>query len=275
MSLPALAQAVLRETTPRMDLNFQPERVQILKGPTQKIRVLSEHWVSQQVFCPNCGHVNLTSYPANRPVADFFCSGCREEYELKALGRAVGPKVGDGAYRTMIERLSSNTNPSLLILHYDPTKLSVQNLMVIPKYFFVPQIIEQREPLAMTAKRAGWTGCNIALHGIPEAGRIFLIKNRLVEPKEHVLAKWRQTRFLREQKGLTSKGWLLSVMRCIEKLGSDTFTLQQCYEFEDQLRSIYPSNQHIKEKIRQKLQVLRDNGYLQFLGRGIYRVVAG
>ena len=256
-----------------MDLRLEPARAQLFKGPTQIIKNLSEHWVSQQVYCPNCGHADLTSHPANRPVADFFCSACREEFELKALGRAFGRKVGDGAYRTMIERLSSSTNPSLLLLHYDPAGLSVVNLMVIPKYFFVPQIIERRKPLAITAKRAGWTGCNIALHGIPEAGRIFLVKDRLVEPREQVLAKWRQTQFLREQKGLSSKGWILSIMRCIEKLGSDTFTLLQCYEFEDELRAAHPSNQHIKEKIRQKLQVLRDKGYLQFLGRGTYRVV--
>jgi Dam-replacing HTH domain len=28
----------------------------------------------------------------------------------------------------------------------------------------------------------------------------------------------------------------------------------------------------VRAKIRQKLQVLRDNGYLDFVGRGIYRL---
>jgi hypothetical protein len=37
-------------------------------------------------------------------------------------------------------------------------------------------------------------------------------------------------------------------------------------------RPVYPLNQHIKEKIRQKLQILRAHGYLEFLGRGIYRL---
>jgi type II restriction enzyme len=33
----------------------------------------------------------------------------------------------------------------------------VNNFFVIPKYFFIPEIIEKRKPLSETAKRAGWT----------------------------------------------------------------------------------------------------------------------
>jgi hypothetical protein len=33
-----------------------------------------------------------------------------------------------------------------------------------------------------------------------------------------------------------------------------------------------PDNKHVKEKMRQQLQVLRDNGFLEFLDRGRYRL---
>jgi type II restriction enzyme len=31
-------------------------------------------------------------------------------------------------------------------------------------------------------------------------------------------------------------------------------------------------NRHVRQKIRQQLQVLRDRGYLEFKGKGRYRV---
>jgi type II restriction enzyme len=94
----------------------------------------------------------------------------------------------------------------------------------------------------------------------------------VVEPKAEVLAKWLKTLFLREQKNASAKGWLLDVMRCVEKLNRPTFSLDQVYSFEDELKAIYPSNRHVREKIRQQLQVLRDKGYLEFVGRGQYRI---
>ncbi len=135
-------------------------------------------------------------------------------------------------------------------------------------------MIQQREPLRPTARRAGWVGCNILVEGIPSSGRIFLIKNRTIEPEEQVLAQWRRTLFLREQNDLGTKGWLLDVMKCIERLRQATFTIEQIYSFESDLRVAYPKNRHIKEKIRQQLQTLRDKAYLDFVGNGVYRLKA-
>ncbi|WP_158929728.1 DpnI domain-containing protein [Acidisphaera sp. S103] len=256
-----------------MNLSFEVSRGDLYKSRPQKIRNLSEHWVDQEVYCPSCGQVDIGRYSNNRPVADFFCSHCREDFELKSQGRAFGPNVADGAYKTMIERLKGNQNPNLLLLHYDLKQLSVINLLVIPKYFFIPEIIRERKPLSPTARRAGWIGCKIAICGVPSAGRISLIKDRIIEPREDVLAKWRAVRFLKEQQDVRAKGWILSVMQCIEKIKKRTFKIEELYQFEDELRTAHPLNRYIKEKIRQKLQVLRDNGYLDFVGRGTYRLV--
>jgi type II restriction enzyme len=256
-----------------MDLSFQAALADSYRSVPQKIKNLSEHWVSQQVYCPNCGQTDIGRYSNNRPVADFFCSHCQEDYELKSQARIFGAKVVDGAYRTMIERLKGSSNPNLFLLHYDPIGLSVRNLLVVPKHFFVPDVIEERPPLSPSARRAGWIGCYISLQGIPHAGRIFLIRNSVVEQREQVLAKWQKTLFLRDQKDVRAKGWLLSVMKCIEKMKKRTFTIEEMYRFEDELRTSYPSNRHIREKMRQKLQILRDKGYLEFVGRGTYRLM--
>ena len=61
-------------------------------------------------------------------------------------------------------------------------------------------------------------------------------------------------------------------MNCVEKLGSKNFSLDEIYAFENILSKKYPENKHIKDKIRQQLQVLRDKNYLQFLGGGKYAI---
>jgi len=255
-----------------MELAFDAHLADGYTSRSQKARVLTEAWVDKRIFCPNCGQVSIDKYPNNQPVADFHCTHCHEEYELKSKEKSIGSKIIDGAYRTMVERLTSSNNPNFFLLSYNFVTLSVTNFLVIPKHFFVPEVIEERKPLASTARRAGWVGCNIILQSIPQTGKIFLIKDKQTEPKEKVLAEWKRTLFLREEKEVSARGWLLDVMRCVEKLGKREFTLEDVYVFESELNTLHPDNKHIKDKVRQQLQVLRDKGYLDFVSRGYYRL---
>jgi type II restriction enzyme len=147
----------------------------------------------------------------------------------------------------------------------------VKNLCVVPKHFFVQDIIEKRKPLAATARRAGWVGCNILLSRVPESGKIFFVRNGQPLSKETVLDKWRQTLFLRNESS-EGRGWLIEVMKCVDLVGKREFDLEEVYAFESRLGRIYPHNNNVKPKIRQQLQVLRDNGYLEFVSRGHYRL---
>ena len=255
-----------------MKLNFDEQLATNYKSSSQKVRVLTEQWVDNSIFCPNCGRLDIDKYPNNKPVADFYCSNCREDYELKSKQSTIGAKIVDGAYRTMLERLSGSNNPNLFLLNYDLLNLEVTNFLVIPKHFFVPEIIEKRRPLAATARRAGWTGCNILLRSIPQTGKIFFIRNKRIVAKEKVLAEWQKTIFLREEKRISIKSWLIDTMRCIEKLGKNEFSLEDMYAFEKELSKLHPENKHLKDKIRQQLQVLRDKGYVEFIRRGNYRL---
>lgn len=255
-----------------MKLTFDSQLAIDYKSKSQKVRVLTERWVGDSIFCPNCGRLDIDKYPNNQPVADFYCSNCKEEYELKSKQNTIGTKIVDGAYRTMLKRLMSSNNPNFFLLNYDQSNFEVTNFFVIPKHFFVPEIIEKRKPLATTARRAGWIGCNILLQSIPQTGKIFFIKNKRIKPKEKVLAEWQKTLFLREEKEISAKGWLLDIMRSIEKLGKHEFTLDDIYAFENELSKFHPENKHIKDKIRQQLQILRDKGYLDFVSRGYYRL---
>jgi type II restriction enzyme len=255
-----------------MKLGFEESQTEYTSG-SQKARAWTERWVADWMYCPNCGNERLNQFPANLPVADFFCATCQEQYELKSQKTAFGAKIANGAYDRKQERLLSDSNPNFFLLQYDLDQKGVKSVCVVPKHFFVPEIIERRKPLARTARRAGWIGSNILLSHIPEVGRIFYVRNGKLEPKEAVLANWQRTLFLREEKG-ESRGWLIEVMRCVELIGKDSFDIDDVYAFEERLQAIYPENRHVKPKIRQQLQVLRDKGFLDFVSRGQYRLRA-
>jgi hypothetical protein len=110
------------------------------------------------------------------------------------------------------------------------------------------------------------------LQKVPQAGKIFLVRQGQIESKDKVLTEWKKTLFLREEKEISVRGWLLDVMRSVEKLKKQEFTLDDVYAFEKELSILHPENKHIKDKIRQQLQVLRDKGYLTFVSRGYYRL---
>lgn len=67
-------------------------------------------------------------------------------------------------------------------------------------------------------------------------------------------------------------GWAKDVWECVQKQGKDEFTLAEMYAFESQLKDLHPSNNNVRPKIRQQLQILRDKGLLVFLGGGYYKM---
>lgn len=235
---------------------------------SQKIRVITENWVLCEIYCPSCGDA-VTDYENNKPVADFYCKKCIEDFELKSKKGKIGKTVPAGAYSKIIERVNSLSKPNFFFMGYLET-LCINEFFVVPKHFFVSEIIEKRKPLKETARRAGWVGSNILFSKIPKAGRIFYIENGKEIPKKDVLEKWQKTVFLKEIKKSDAKGWILDVMNCIDDLNKKEFTLKDIYKYEFDLQKIHPENNHIKDKIRQQLQFLRDKNYLDFKGKGVY-----
>jgi len=255
-----------------MNIRLDPKLAAGYSSPTQKIRVMSEAWAQQEVFCAACGSPILRA-PNNQHVLDFRCSSCREEYELKSKRDAFSRKVVDGAYRAMMQRLQANQAPSFYFLAYDFSRWEVIDFFVVPGHFFLPGIIECRKPLKKPARRAGWIGCNIRLDQIPESGRIHYIQNKRVIRPQRVRDAWGKTAFLKESKDLKSRGWTLDVMQCVERLKKTEFSLKEVYDFEPELKQKYPNNNTVKDKIRQQLQILRGQNFIEFKGNGKYRRV--
>jgi len=253
-----------------INLSFNESFADTYRNPAQIARILTEHWVSDNMYCVNCGHEKLSHFGNNRPVADFYCSSCQEEFELKSKNGRLGNKVVDGAYQTMLQRIHSANNPNFFFLSYDKENMAVKDFLIIPKHYFVSDIIEKRKPLKKTARRAGWVGCSILLKEIPETGRIFIVKDSQVIDKENVVSKWKSTEFLKEFDS-NKRGWMIDVLRCIEAISEKEFRLERVYKFEDILQVKHPQNNFIRDKIRQQLQVLRDKGVIEFISRGMYR----
>ena len=199
-----------------MNLNFNQSLAKKYKSEPQKIRVLSEDWVANQSYCPNCNAEPLAAFTNGKPVAGFYCANCDEQYELKSKKAKLSNIINDGAYATMIERINSKDNPSFFFLTYSQ-EYRVNNFLIIPKQFFKPDMIIKRKPLSVTAKRAGWVGCNIDLRKVPESGKVFLVKDQQVIPRDNVTEQFQKTLFLRTQ-SIASRGWTLDILQCIDKL---------------------------------------------------------
>jgi len=254
-----------------MNLSLNVKLAEGYKSNSQIARVLTESWVKENSYCPCCGEIPLNEFRNNMPAADFFCNKCSEEFELKSKSGKFSNTIPDGAYSTMIERINSNQNPNFFFLTYSK-KWEVENFLIIPKQFFTSEIIIERKPLAITAKRAGWIGCNIDISNVANAGKVFLIKNSKIINRKNVENAFNQTLFLRE-KSVNSKGWILDIMMCVDAIKKDNFTLDEIYKFENKLKLKYPKNNFIKDKIRQQLQILRDKGIIDFIGRGKYKLI--
>ncbi len=71
---------------------------------------------------------------------------------------------------------------------------------------------------------------------------------------------------------LDKPGWLKDLLEIILNINKAIFTLDDLYFYIPKLQYLHPDNLHIKEKIRQQLQILRDKNIINFLGSGKYEL---
>lgn len=254
-----------------MNLKLDTTLAAGLNSNVQKSRAITEGWMGENMFCPICGEPILFHHKNNEPVADFYCKRCGADFELKSRKRkstSMPRKIGGGAYQKMKERLTSDNNPNLFVLTYFNDK--VNNLILIPSHFFTLSVVEKRNPLSKTAVRAGWIGSNIVIGDIPDMGKIYLVRNGIEEDSINVRRQYQNSLTLNER-DIDCRGWLLDVWKCVETIPTNFFYLKQIYSLVDELKKKHPGNHHIKDKIRQQLQILRDKGLIVFISRGRYK----
>lgn len=193
---------------------------------------------------------------------------------MKSQSHAFGSRIVDSAYSKMVREIKLNRTPNLLALRYDLQSWDVRDVLLIPSFAFPLSAIEKRKPLAASARRAGWVGCNILLGAIPSDARIPVVANGVPIPPQQVRERYERIRPLKTLKA-EQRGWTLDVLTAVRSLSKQEFLLSEVYALDRELAALHPSNRHVREKIRQQLQVLRDMGLLEFVGGGRYRLTAG
>ena len=238
---------------------------------SQRARVCTEPWGEENLYCPVCDSPRIASLAANTPAHDFSCPKCKSWFQLKSKSSPFGTRVQDGAYEAMKKSMRSDRTPNLFLLHYKLPELRVRDVLLIPHFVFTESILEKRKPLSATARRAGWVGCNFLLDRIPRDARISIVENGKPSSASSVRRAYNRLRPL-EKLHADKRGWTLDVLNVVRSLNKSEFVLSDVYEHADKLAKLHPNNAHVRDKIRQQLQVLRDLGLLHFLGGGAYRL---
>ena len=237
---------------------------------SQQARVTTEAWAQENLYCANCDSEHLCAAPPNTQVVDFTCKGCAETFQLKSQSSRIGIRVTDSGYDAMCRAIRANQIPNLILLHYDRANWRVENAILIPSFGFSLAAVEKRKPLAPTARRAGWVGCNILLSSIPGDLRLPLVTNAQGVDPSTVREQYRTMSVLRSL-NVTTRGWLLDVLNVARSLNKQEFNLSELYLHDQHLSTLHPRNLNVRPKIRQQLQKLRDMGLLTFAGNGTYR----
>ena len=243
------------------------------RSAQQRARVVTEAWIKRHGYCLACEGDHLTQTKSNTQARDFECDKCGHPYELKSSLNPLGSRIVDGSYAAMMHRIQTSTVPSFLLLQYSLT-WNVVSLRAIHHALITSEAIEIRKALAITARRAGWVGCNILLGGIPPEGRIPLIVDGIAVPRDDCRIKFARAEKLAGFSPET-RGWAAAVLTRLHCLKNERFALSDAYAFEEELKHLYPENRNIRAKIRQQLQVLRDAGLVAFEARGIYKLIGG
>ena len=254
-----------------MNLTMDPLTAEGYKSPAQRSRRITEAWFGENMFCPACLSNRLLPTPGATRVVDFQCPGCGSEYQLKAKSAPLRGRLRDAAYAPMIERVRENRAPHFAFLHYSPD-WSVSDLLLVPGHFITENAIQPCKPLSERARRHGWVGCNILMDALPMGGRVSVVSSGATLPQTQVREQWARFSWLGKYQA-EARGWTTDVLRCIERLGKKEFSLPDAYEFETELSAAHPRNRNVQAKIRQQLQILRDQRVLLFLGHGRYRLM--
>jgi type II restriction enzyme len=242
------------------------------KNKSQVARVVTEAWARDNMYCPACPSDSLDRLKANTKVLDFQCPRCEEKFQLKAKDGSIGSVVANSAYEPKIQAIMTHANPSYAFLQYDPKPMQVASLFVVPRFFFSPDIIQKRAPLSASARRHGWVGSNILLGNLPLDARIYVVRDGYITSERDVRNAWSRFVFMDKVK-VASRGWLNDVLLCVRELGRHEFALADVYGFTNRLAELHPDNKHVRDKIRQQLQILDKYGIIRRIVPGRYKVL--
>src|SRR5258707_3499608 len=155
-----------------MNLSLPTKGLEKYKSGSQRARVSTEPWGEPNLYCPACDSPKITSLPTRTHAVDFSCPICASRYQLKNSANKFGNRVIDGAYAAMYRAITADKTPNMFFLHYKLPQLTVESVLLIPRFAFSLSCVEKRNPLSSKAVRAGYVGCYFGLDRIPPDARI-------------------------------------------------------------------------------------------------------
>lgn len=254
-----------------MNLQCNPELAAGKTSESQRTKLITEGWFTAEGYCLNCTSSRLVPTSSSTPFRDHTCPHCGHGYEMKSGRKRHTDTVQDGGYDSMMREILGKNLPALMLLQYTP-EWRVQRLLAIHPTFMTPKIVRRRKtPHTRPRSEKKYWMCNLDLSIVPPDAKIVVVDGA-VRPKATVREEFQRLNRFKELKA-EERGWTGLVLAKIRKLEKIHFTSKDLYALEGEMHAVYPENSHIKDKIRQQLQVLRDLGYLEFVRRGEYRML--
>lgn len=238
----------------------------------QRARVITEAWFAAEGYCLHCDSNELEQTTPGTIARDFICIRCNQPYELKAASKTHTSVVQDGGFNAMMRRIQAEEAPALMLMNYSP-EWRVRKLVAIHPVFLTPTVVrKRRKPHIRPGTGQQYWMCDLNLNVIPADGKIVLVDG-IARPQRDVRKEFRESMRFAEIP-LDKRGWTALVLAFVRKIGKEEFSLTDVYAHEERMHAVYPENSHVRDKIRQQLQVLRDLGYIEFLTkRGEYRML--
>jgi type II restriction enzyme len=155
-----------------MELNELVKQVKQNNNWKSESRIIGEaceDYVIHKIKCIRCDNNNFEKYKTNEKSKDLICISCNQKYQIKAKS-ATHKQINNikcknqfktigGEYSTTLNNI--NEKIDYLIILYEKQSYKILNILYITNENITSNYITPRNPLSLTAKRAGWQGCNI------------------------------------------------------------------------------------------------------------------
>lgn len=168
-------------------------------------------------FCLACDSKALVRTAPNTRCTDFCCPLCKHQYELKTFRRRPLRSLIDGAYETMMSRVQGGTAPTLFMLERNEG-WRVTGLSALHSVFLTPSVIEKRNLLPVTARRAGWVGCKIRIDQLAPDAELHIIRSGKPQPREQLRREFQRFQPL-AQLSAAERGWTSLVLKVVRRFG--------------------------------------------------------
>lgn len=130
----------------------------------------AESYCAQNLRCVRCGSSDWLECATNERSRDQACAACEQSYQIKckdvtqtAHNRIVAEgriRLLGAEYNTTIRSIASNID--YFVLLYDSRRdFEIVGVVHVGHANVTRECVIPRRPLAASAKRAGWQGCNL------------------------------------------------------------------------------------------------------------------